>query len=80
MRPLLVVAAEALERGVATPAVPLIGRELRAEKREQLDISRVAEGAGDGAPIVFSLLMDALGGRCVSRLFVLLPMMVGHDM
>jgi hypothetical protein len=77
---LLLVAAEALERGVTIPAVPLIGRELRAEKREQLHISRVAEGAGDGAFILFSLLMDALGGRRISRLSVLLPMMIGHDM
>jgi hypothetical protein len=61
-------------------AVPLIGRELRAEQGEQFDISRVAEGAGDGAFIVFSLLVDALGGRHISRPFVLLPLMVGHDM
>jgi hypothetical protein len=77
---LLVVAAKALERGVASAAVPLVGRELRAEKREQFDIGRMAEGAGDGASIVFSLLVDALGGRRISQLSVLLPMMVGHDM
>jgi hypothetical protein len=40
----------------------------------------VAEGAGDGAFIHLSLLMDALGGRRISRLSVLLPVMIGHEM
>src|SRR5262245_27366416 len=48
-RLLLLVAAEALKGRVAGLAVPLIGRELRAKEREQFDLGRVAEGAGDGA-------------------------------
>jgi hypothetical protein len=80
MAPLLVVAAKALEGCMTISAVPLVGRELRAEEREQFDLSRVAEGAGDSAFIVFSLFVDALSGRHISRPSVLLSILVVHDM